>query len=431
MFVNPLSILDVLSGVSLGIWVYLLLFRGQFWRVDLAPERPAPPHLLKPLPIPEILGDVSSMVSVSSSLPCLANDFDPDLPAVCVVIPARNEASVLPRSLATLLNQTSGGALDVILVDDQSDDGTAAVARCTAEDLGRSAQLQVLSGTSLPSGWSGKLWAMAQGVTWAEALDRAPKYLLFTDADIAHDPGNLARLVARAEAEQLSLVSLMVRLRCSSFWEAWLIPAFVFFFQKLYPFRWVNQASHPMAAAAGGCILIRTDALERIGGLTVIHRALIDDCSLAQAVKRNDREMFGEGRLWLGLSDSTISLRSYRDLDSIWTMVARTAFSQLDHSPLLLVGTLLGMVLVYLMPPVGLAIGLLHADPVLTGLGFWGWLLMTIAFVPMVRFYRLAPLRALGLPLIGLLFSLMTLDSALNYWRGRGGAWKGRTYEAG
>ncbi len=350
---------------------------------------------------------------------------------MCVVIPARNEAAVLPRSLGSVLSQSYGGRLQVILIDDQSDDGTAAAARRTAEDLGRSEQLEICAGSPLPLGWSGKLWAMAQGVRRAEAYHPAPHYILFTDADIAHEPGNLARLVARAEADQLSLVSLMVRLRCASFWERWLIPAFVFFFQKLYPFRWVNQPSNATAAAAGGCILIRRDALERIGGLAAIHRALIDDCTLAQAIKSNDREVFGEGRLWLGLSDGTRSLRPYPDLDSIWTMVARTAFTQLDHSPWRLLGTLVGMELIYLMPSLALGSGLLLREPVLMVMGLVGWGLMAFAYAPMLRFYRLSPLRAFALPAIVLLYTLMTIDSAFRHWRGRGGAWKGRTYASG
>jgi hopene-associated glycosyltransferase HpnB len=410
MTVNALFALQVLTGLSLGIWIYLLLFRGQFWRVDLETEAAESIKLQTTSPSTERAGA---------------------LPPVCVVIPARNEATVLPRSLGSLLRQSYGGPMRVILIDDQSDDGTAAVARRTAEELGCSHQLEICSGSALPQGWSGKLWAMEQGVRRAQELQPPPHYILFTDADIAHAPGNLARLVARAEADQLSLVSLMVRLRCSSTWEKWLIPAFVFFFQKLYPFRWVNQARNTTAAAAGGCILLRHDALERIGGLAAIHRALIDDCTLAEAVKRNDRAQFGAGRLWLGLSDSTISLRPYPDLESIWTMVARTAFSQLDHSAWMLLGTVVGMGLVYLLPPVGLISGLVLANPPLIALGLAGWGLMAIAYGPMLRFYRLSPLRALSLPVVALLYSLMTLDSALRHWRGRGGAWKGRTYAAG
>lgn len=408
--VNALTTLQVLTGLSFGIWIYLLLFRGQFWRVDQETE---------------------SSNAINRPLQSLHGECSQDWPAVCVVIPARNEAAVLPSSLGSLLTQSYGGPLRVILIDDQSDDGTAQVARRTAENLGRSDQLEIRAGTPLPEGWSGKLWAMDQGVRRAEELQTAPTYLLFTDADIAHAPGNLARLVARAEADQLSLVSLMVRLRCSSFWETWLIPAFVFFFQKLYPFRWVNQPRNATAAAAGGCILIRREALGRIGGLAAIHRALIDDCTLAQAVKQSDREVFGEGRLWLGLSDGTLSLRPYPDLASIWTMVARTAFSQLDHSAWMLLGTLVGMGLIYLLPPLGLISGLLLGNPPLIALGLAGWGLMAIAYGPMLRFYRLSPLRAFSLPVVALLYTLMTLDSALRHWRGRGGAWKGRTYAAG
>jgi hopene-associated glycosyltransferase HpnB len=407
---NVLSTLDVLTGLSLGIWIYLLMFRGHFWRVHQQLEA----HADHEFPRESLPGDVSQA-----------------LPSVCVVIPARNEATVLPRSLRSLLGQFYGGPLRVILIDDQSEDGTASVAQRTAQDLGRTDQLVICEGSPLAQGWSGKLWAMAQGVRRAEALHPAPKYILFTDADIEHDPGNLARLVARAEADQLSLVSLMVRLRCVSFWEKWLIPAFVFFFQMLYPFRWVNQATSTTAAAAGGCLLVRSDALERIGGLASIHRALIDDCSLAQAIKRSDRSVFGEGRLWLGLSEGTLSLRPYPDLDSIWSMVARTAFTQLHHSPWWLLGAVVGMGLIYVMPPIGLASGLLLLDPGLIMLGLVGWLLMAIAYAPMLRFYRLSPLRAFALPAIALLYTLMTIDSALRHWRGRGGAWKGRTYASG
>ncbi|KEF41829.1 MAG: glycosyl transferase family 2 [Cyanobium sp. CACIAM 14] len=392
---------EVLVVLSLGTWIHLLIFRGQFWRVD--PPPPVPPGAVP----------------------------HPPLPPVCVVVPARNEAEVLPRSLRSLLAQTYVGSLRVILVDDQSDDGTASVARRTAQELGRSDQLVICDGSPLPRGWSGKLWAMAQGVRMAEALQPVPTYILFTDADIEHEPASLAALVARAQAGQHSLVSLMVRLRCTSLWEKWLIPAFVFFFQMLYPFRWVNRPTSPTAAAAGGCLLIHRDALERIGGLASIHGALIDDCTLAQAVKSNDRLVFGEGRLWLGLSDGTISLRPYPDLASIWTMVARTAFSQLDHSPWWLLGTVLGMGLIYLMPPAGVAAGLLLGDPTLIVLGLAGWSLMAFAYAPMLRFYRLSPLRAFALPAIALLYTLMTIDSALRHWRGRGGAWKGRTYAAG
>jgi hopene-associated glycosyltransferase HpnB len=404
---NLLSSLQMLTGLSLLIWLVLLMFRGRFWQVNAPME--APPETC---PVP-------------------AGPQPAGLPAVCAVIPARNEAEVLPRALSSLLGQRYGGALRVLLIDDQSHDGTASVARRTAATLACDDLLEVLPGTPLPPGWSGKLWALEQGVRQAEAMRPPPAYLLFSDADIAHDPANLARLVARAEAGRLSLVSLMVRLRCESFWERWLIPAFVFFFCKLYPFRWVNAPGRATAAAAGGCILIRTEALRRSGGLAAIRQTLIDDCSLARLVKDNDRESSGEGRLWLGLSDTTVSLRAYPDLASIWSMVSRTAFSQLDHSPWWLLATVLSMGLIYLMPPLGLAGGVLLANPPLIGLGLAGWLLMAVAYMPMLRFYRLSRWRAFALPAIALLYTLMTIDSARRHWRGQGGAWKGRTYPAG
>jgi hopene-associated glycosyltransferase HpnB len=397
---NVIVSLQILTALSLLIWMGLVVGRGQFWRIDAHQESGDPARAAE--------GGV--------------------LPPVCVVIPARNEADVLPRSLASLLGQSYGGPLQVLLIDDQSDDGTAAVARNTAERLGCSDQLEILPGGPLPAGWSGKLWALAQGVRRAEALQPCPTYLLFSDADIAHDPGNLARLVARAEADRLALVSLMVRLRCTSVWERWLIPAFVFFFCKLYPFRWVNDPRRATAAAAGGCILIRSDVLRRSGGLESIREALIDDCSLARSVKDSERALHGEGRLWLGLSDTTVSLRPYPDLASIWTMVARTAFSQLNHSPLWLLGTVLAMGLIYAVPPLGLGVGVVLGNPLLIALGLMGWLLMASAYAPMLRFYRQPRWRALALPAVALLYTLMTLDSARRHWAGRGGAWKGRTY---
>ncbi|MFQ6538426.1 MULTISPECIES: glycosyltransferase [Aphanothece] len=392
--------LQILAALSLLIWVILLVGRGQFWRVEAHQEGGAPPGAAE----------------------------GGGLPPVCVVIPARNEVDVLPRALASLLGQSYGGPLRVLLVDDQSDDGTADAARITAERLGCGDQLEILPGAPLPVGWSGKLWALAQGVRRAEALQPSPTYLLFSDADIAHDPGNLARLVARAEAERLALVSQMVRLRCTSVWERWLIPAFVFFFCKLYPFRWVNDPRRTTAAAAGGCILIRTDALRRSGGLETIRQALIDDCSLARSVKDSERALNGEGRIWLGLSDTTVSLRPYPDLASIWTMVARTAFSQLHHSPLGLLGTVLAMGLIYAMPPLGLGLGMVLGNPLLSALGLAAWLLMAAAYAPMLRFYRQSRWHAPALPAVALLYTLMTLDSARRHWAGRGGAWKGRTY---
>ncbi|MDJ0658941.1 MAG: glycosyltransferase [Crocosphaera sp.] len=393
-----INILIGIVGLSLTIWIYLLLFRGWFW---LSNQR------------------------INSNLQPLNN-----YPSVCAVIPARNEADVLPISLKSLLNQDYPGDFSIILVDDQSDDNTGNVAQEIAENHQKSQQLQVISGQPLASGWSGKLWAMKQGIEQAKKIDNKPDYLLLTDADIEHHNSNLKELVNQAKTENLAMTSLMVRLRCDSFWEQFLIPAFVYFFEKLYPFSWVNNPQNKMAAAAGGCILIRRDILEEIGGIDVVKQALIDDCSLAAAVKAKLQENSPKPNqgIWLGLSEKTLSLRPYDSLDSIWNMVARTAYTQLNYSPLLLIGTLLALTLVYLVAPISLIIGLIIHNPVITILGGSTWLLMTISYLPTLKVYQCSPLWGLTLPLIGFLYGLMTLDSAWRHWRGKGGGWKGRVY---
>lgn len=385
------------SLISLGIWVGLLLMWGQFWRCDQRLDDP--------------------IVSPAQT--------ETPLPAICAVIPARNEADMLPSTLRSLLAQTYPGPFQIVLVDDHSTDGTTDVARKTAAALGQSDRLTVLPAEPLPPGWTGKLWAMEQGTRLAQTLSPAPAYLLLTDADIQHDPGNLWQLVAKAQQDQLDLVSLMVRLRCQSSWEKLLIPAFVFFFQKLYPFPLVNRPDSPMAAAAGGCMLIRQVTLAKIGGVAAVRQALIDDCALAQAVKGQDRK----GRIWLGLTQSTRSLRPYDTLDTIWDMVTRTAYTQLNYSPLLLMGTLIGMTLVYLVPPIAAITGLLTGNWLIALIGFVTWLLMGLAYLPTIRLYQLSPLWAFSLPAIAVLYTLMTLDSAMRHWRGQGGGWKGRTYD--
>jgi hopene-associated glycosyltransferase HpnB len=385
------TIIFSLTLLSLVIWLFLILFWGQFWRVN---------HQLE------------------------ANkDKDIDnntLPTVCVIIPARNEADVIPVSLRSLLLQDYPGKFTIFLVDDQSSDGTANVAQEVAHNLDKTPQLQIVTSTSLPPGWTGKLWAMEQGLQTASTL--TPDYFLLTDADIEHDPSNLHRLVAKAEAQKLDLVSIMVRLRCQSFWEQLLIPAFVFFFQKLYPFSWVNNPKKANAAAAGGCILIHSEALNRIGGLQIIRQALIDDCSLAKAVKST------HGKIWLGLSTLTYSLRPYDSLKTIWDMVARSAYTQLNYSPFLLIGSLLGMTLVYLLPPIAIIFGLVLGNWIITLISFIGYLLMTFAYFPIIRFYKCSPVFAFSLPIFAFLYTSMTIDSALQHWQGRGGAWKGRVY---
>jgi len=383
--------------LSLAIWIGLISWRGQFWRTDQQLE--------------------------------VAETDLKDLPAVCAVIPARNEAELLPITLRSLLVQDYPGSFTVFLVDDHSTDGTAQVAKETAQALALDQQLQIIAAKPLPSGWTGKLWAMEQGIQAVETLHatslHTPEYVLLTDADIEHNVANIRQLVTKALLEDLDLVSVMVQLRCESKWEQLLIPAFVFFFQKLYPFRWVNDQSKATAAAAGGCILIRREALARIGGIRVVRQALIDDCALANAVKSSG------GRIWLGLSALTQSRRSYPTLATIWDMVARTAFTQLNYSPLLLLLTLVGMTLIYLVPPVGAILGGLTGNWLLAATGLLAWVLMTLAYLPIIRFYKCSPWLACCLPAIAFLYTLMTLDSALRHWQGRGGAWKGRVYSGG
>ncbi|NEN98441.1 MAG: glycosyltransferase [Moorea sp. SIO3I7] len=408
-----------ITVLSLGIWIGLLAFRGQFWRADQ-----------------RLVIEKFSTRSVGQG---------ESLPKVCAVIPARNEAELLPTTLRSLLAQDYPGCLKVIVVDDQSTDQTCTIAQALAQESNQSSerfQLEVLSGQELPPGWTGKLWALEQGICHGQQQTPAPDYFLFTDADIEHDPANLRQLVTKAEIEHLDLVSLMVLLRCQDFWERLLIPAFVFFFQKLYPFAWVNNPTKSTAAAAGGCILIRHQALNRIGGIQVVRQALIDDCALAQAVKSSNKLKSSSGSpsafggIWLGLSQSTRSLRPYPSLASIWNMIARTAFTQLEYSPWLLVGTVIGMTLIYLVPPIGLIVSVLTghwlnaiafgaASPIAS---FVTWLLMALAYLPTLRLYQCSPLLGFCLPGIGLLYTLMTIDSAWRHWQGRGGAWKGRVY---
>ena len=393
----------ILWGVtllSLITWIFLLGFWGQFWRTDQ-----------------RIKGQTTNLES---------------FPSVCAIIPARNEAELLPISLRSLLTQDYPGEFSLVLVDDQSTDDTASIAYKIAQETGRSQQLEVISGQPLPSGWTGKLWAIEQGILHTQKLKSLPDYILLTDADIEHDSANLSQLVSKAQQKDLDLVSLMVLLRCQSFWEKLLIPAFVFFFQKLYPFRWVNNPQKNTAAAAGGCILITGEALRRIGGIQVLREALIDDCTLAQAVKSSSKSQTNNNpnstSIWLGLTDATHSLRTYSALNSIWDMVARSAFTQLNYSPLLLGGTLIGMTVVYLVAPISLVWSLFTGNWLIAIAAFSTWLLMAIAYLPTIRLYQRSPILTFCLPAIAFLYTLMTLDSAFRHWRGRGGAWKGRVY---
>jgi hopene-associated glycosyltransferase HpnB len=374
-----------IAGISATIWVYLIAARGAFWRASVRDGASAPAPL--------------------------------SWPHVTAVIPARNEVDVIAQSFKSLLTQDYPGSFDIILVDDQSHDGTSAMAAATAANLQAQDRLTIVSGRTLPAGWAGKVWAMKQGVDCSENVPQPSVYLLFLDADIACAPDALKRLVRQAEADGLVLTSLMAKLRCETWAEHALIPAFVFFFQMLYPFTWVNRRSRETAAAAGGCMLVRRDALRSAGGIESIHNALIDDCALAKKLK-------SVGPIWLGLTEHVISLRAYPQVSDIRRMVSRSAYHQLRYSPTLLVGTTGGMALVYLAPPFLAAFG--------TGLGqilgALTWLAMALAFQPILRFYRVSRLWGIALPAIGCAYMVFTLDSAYQHLRGRGGLWKGRVH---
>jgi hopene-associated glycosyltransferase HpnB len=377
----PVSAAAVLAALSLVVWLYLLLGRGFFWLARL-PAPAAPPGRW---------------------------------PSVAAIVPARNEAALVGEAVSSLLLQDYPGRFEVVVVDDHSEDGTAAAAYAAAEGAGAGGRLTVVPARPLPPGWTGKLWAMVEGLRAVEASGEPPELLLFTDADIRHHRSNLAELAARLEDEKRDLVSLMVLLRCQSRAERFLIPAFVFFFAMLYPFAWSNDPRRATAAAAGGCVLLRREACRRIGGLAAIRGALIDDCALARAVKESG------GAIWLGLTRATRSLRPYPEVGDVWRMVARTAFAQLRYSPALLAGTVLGLAVTYLAPPL-----LVLAGGPAAALAGAAWVVMMVAYLPMLRFYGLSPLRAPLLPAVAVVYLAATIDSARRHWRGAGGEWKGR-----
>jgi hopene-associated glycosyltransferase HpnB len=384
-----ISLAAILSLLALGAWIYLVYAHAGFWRSD---------QWLGPIP-----GGGTRA-------------------AVVAIIPARNEAETIARTAQSLMAQSYDGPFAIVIVDDSSTDDTASLAR---EALAKSSRpWAVVTAPPLAPGWTGKLAALNCGVTEAERLLPEARYFWFTDADIVHGPRTLERLIARTN-EGYSLVSLMVRLDCRGFWDRLLIPAFVFFFQMLYPFPAVNAKPSRVGGAAGGCLLLAREALERIGGLGSIKGALIDDCSLAEAVRR-------EGfRLWLGHADDSRSLRGYGSLGETWRMVARSAYTQLDQSPLKLAGTVLGMTLVFLLAPAlillfpwhGSVFGLLASAAAVA--------LMLKAYAPTLRIYGLDRINGLALPVAAALYTAMTVDSALRHWQGKGGAWKARTYDLG
>jgi len=373
-----------LAALVLLIWIGMLILRDGFWRADVTDRVvPAPPRAW---------------------------------PSVVAIVPARDEAAVIAPVIGSLVAQDYLGDFRIVLVDDSSSDGTADIARAAAAGSDR---LTVMSATPLASGWTGKLAAVSQGITKASGGIAPPDYLWLTDADITHAPDTLVSLVARAVAEDRVLVSLMARLRCESLAERMLIPAFVFFFQLLYPFAAINDPRRETAGAAGGCMLVKREALEAAGGIAAIRTALIDDCAMGALMKR-------QGPIWLGLTDRSLSIRPYPHFADVGAMISRSAYAQLGYNPLLLAGTVAGMALVYLVPP---ALALLD-EGTARWLGLAAWLLMALAFWPICRFYRQTPLWGLALPLIAAFYSGATVWSAWQHWRGRGGLWKGRAQAA-
>jgi hopene-associated glycosyltransferase HpnB len=378
-----MSVWTAVGLSTLAIWLYLLAGRGGFW-----------------------LARVRDEVIVAAS--------PEEWPAVVAVVPARNEADVIAQSVRSLLGQDYPGPFRIVVVDDGSSDGTAAAALQAATASASRRALDVISGAELPSGWTGKLWALEQGVRHARAAG-AIDYFLLTDADIGHAPDNLRTLVARAEHEGRVLVSLMAELSCATWSERFLIPAFVFFFQMLYPFSWVARNDRRTAAAGGGCMLVKRDALERAGGIAAVRAEIIDDCALARRLKR-------QGPIWLGLTRRARSLRPYGGFGAIGRMVSRSAYAQLGYSASVLAGTVAAMTLIYVAPP----LIALFADGPARWAGLAAWLVMALSMQPMLRFYRVSPIWGLALPAMGAAYTLFTVQSAFAVWRGRGGLWKGR-----
>jgi hopene-associated glycosyltransferase HpnB len=381
---NPSDMLvAAIAVLAFAIWLYLIAARGGFWlcreRDTVVPRPPA------------------------------------RWPNVVALVPARNEAESIATSIGSLLAQDYPGPLSVVLIDDDSDDGTAALAQEVAAEAGSQHPVMVVQSRGVALGWTGKLWALKQGIDAALSGAQTPDYLLLTDADIAHTRESVRALVARAEHGGLVLTSLMAKLRCESFAERSHVPAFVYFFQMLFPFAWVNAPERATAAAAGGCMLVRLDALAQAGGIERIRSALIDDCSLARVMK-------SIGPIWLGLTERVRSLRRYDMLEDVRAMISRSAYAQLNYSPALLAATMLGLALTFLAAPLLVLFGTGFAQI----LGALVWVMMALSFQPMLRFYGRSPLWGVALPAIAFAYMLYTLDSAIRYARGQGGRWKGR-----
>ena len=384
------SLLSWLGAGSLAAWIYLVFFNGRFWQGDqrLRAQAPADAALAK-------------------------------WPAVVAVVPARNEADLVERTLTSLLAQDYPGDFQIVLVDDRSDDGTGDVARRLARDHPAGSKLRVVATEEIPRGWVGKMWALHTGIEVAKTQWPASRYLHLTDADVEHSPGNLRAMVYKAEAGGLDLVSLMVMLHCETRWEKLLIPAFVYFFQMLYPFPRINDPRSHVAGAAGGCMLVTAESLRRAGGIESIRGEIIDDCALGAALK-------SVGRVWVGLSDTEHSVRPYSGLGEIWAMVARSAYTQLRHSAWMLAISVVGMALAFLAPPLVALTFPAHGNVWATLLAGSAWLAMAWTFRPSALRYRRPALFGLVLPAAALLYLGMTLDSARRHRIGVGSRWKGR-----
>ena len=381
--VSNRMILEITAFISLAIWCYLAIGRGGFWRLSERDDSdPRPPEVWPP---------------------------------VAIVIPARDEAALIGECLGSLLRQDYPGPCAVVLVDDNSTDGTADIARRVAADCDPSGRLTIVSGTPLPKGWTGKLWALSQGMAAARSAHGPVEYFLLSDADIVYAPEVLRWLVAHTVARKALLASFMVKLRCDSRAERFLVPAFVFFFQMLYPFPWVNSRANTVAAAAGGCILVHASSLQELGGIETIRDALIDDCALARRLK-------SRGPIWLGLTERVVSIRSYPTWSDIAQMVSRSAYAQLGYSLIQLAGTVAAMSLTFLVPPVAALAGSYYASVA----GLMTWAIMALLFAPTLRMYGVPRWRAVALPAIAFSYLMFTLDSAYQSIRGKGGFWKGR-----
>ncbi len=378
--------LVAIAALSLGAWLYLVLGHGRYWRCDqrLTGREPAPLRW----------------------------------PSVTAVVPARDEAMLVGDTLRSLLDQDYAGAFRIVLADDESSDGTGDVARALARDHPNGARVTVARTPERPAGWVGKMWAVETGVRTASAT-APPAYWLLTDADVEHGPGSVRRLVAKAESDRLDLVSQMVLLHAGPSWDGLLVPAFVYFFQKLYPFARVNDPRSRTAGAAGGCVLVRSEALARAGGIAALRGEVIDDCALGRAVKRG-------GPIWLGLSTTERSIRPYAGIADVWNMVARSAFTQLRHSLWIVAGTVLGLALLYLVPPLTVLSWPWHRDGAAATLALGAWVLQAVSFAPTLALYDRSAWWGSALPIAGAFYGAMTIDSARRHYRREGAHWKGR-----